>query len=89
MSTGSYYVALEATGVWHVSDDELLRPRCGDGMIPNLRVPVIDEEEFRSGYKVCVECDPEAAAAPVADAEETEGDTLVQTRLCNDKGDPA
>ena len=86
MNTNAYYVALEVTGVWHVSDDELLRPRCGDDMIPNLRVPVIDEVAFRAGYKVCRECDPEAQKSPVEDAPESAvqaGGALVQTRLCD------
>ena len=75
----AYYIAIEARGVWHVSDDELLRPRCGEEMIPTLRVPVIDEVAFRGGYTVCRECDPEA---PGKDAEEVWcSDALVQTRL--------
>ena len=89
VSTNAYYVALEVTGVWHVSDDELLRPRCGEDMVPNLRVPVIDEEEFRAGYKVCRECDPEAQKSPVEDDLEAAvqaGGALVQTRLCDVDG---
>ena len=87
MSAGAYYVALETTGVWHVSDDELLKPRCGDDMIPTLRVAVIDEVAFRGGYRVCRECDPEA---PDKDAEEVGcSDTLVQTRLGDIDVEPA
>ena len=88
MSTNAYYIAVDVQGVWHVSDDELLRPRCDDDMIPTLRVPVIDEDAFRSGYKVCVECDPEAAA-PAAVVEEAGVSSLVQTRLCNAEGEAA
>ena len=82
MSTNAYYVALEVTDVWHVSDDELLRPRCGDDMIPNLRVPVISPEDFRGRYRVCGECDPLAQTAeqPAGSANCAMG-TLVQTRL--------
>ena len=82
MSASAYYIAVEAHGVWHVSDDELLRPRCGDEMIPILRVPVISEELFRSGYRVCTECDPDAVAVPSVDIEEAEDLALVQTRFC-------
>ena len=77
MSANAYYIAVEAHGVWHVSDDELLRPRCGDEMVPNLRVPVISEELFRSGYRVCTECDP-LAREPVR---ENDGEAQARARL--------
>ena len=51
-------------------------------MIPTLRVSVISEEAFRSGYRVCRECDP-LAREPVRenDGEAQAGARFVQTRF--------
>ena len=77
----AYYIATEAEGAWHISDDMLLRPRCGEELTVNLRVAVIWPEGFRSCYRVCRECDPQDRTVSEEVAGETQAATLIQTRF--------
>ena len=77
----AYYIATETEGTWHISDDMMLRPRCGEEINTNLRVKVIWPEAFRSRYKVCRECDPQDRTVNEEVAAETQADPLIQTRF--------